>query len=203
MPELKNEIPSEQELWTYFLDHCTWMREPHELEFPDDQDLVEAQTRYGCREFRVKVGEVIWAALNELNALDRSHDIWTNTNHRPTVYKLPDFARMRLAANSKDPLALRTLAVLATFHGSNDFGSDYWKQLWQGGDLDIRWPIRAGFWHGLMLGFGARFMADLIIDMSAQEAAWPTLKDTSRADSPLIREWASEVMTLVRDNHTR
>ena len=200
MPELKNEIPSQQELRLYFLEHCPWMAAPNEPEFSDDPLFLEAQSRYGCLDFRAKVGEVIWVALNELNALDRSHVLWTNTNRRPTIYKLPDFANSRLATHPEDRLALWTLAVLATFHGSNDFGSEYWKRLWKIGGLDIRWPIRAGLWHEMMLNFGGRLMADLIVDMAAQEAAWPTLEDMSHAHASEIRKWALEVMALVLEN---
>ena len=200
MPELKNEIPSQQELRVYFLERCSWMTAPNDPEFSDNPHLVEAQTRYGCLDFRVKVGEVIWVALNELNALDRSHVLWTNTNRRPTVYKLSGFANMLLATNPEDRLALWTLAVLDTFQTSNDFGSEYWKRLWKLGGLDIRWPIRAGLWHEMMVNFGGRLMADLILDMGAQAAAWPTLEDMSHAHASAIRKWASEVMTLVREN---
>src|SRR5262245_10980227 len=202
MPELKNETPSKQELWDYFLEHCSWMADPNEPGYLDSTDLVEAQTRYGCLDFRAKVGEVIWEALNELNALDRADSFWANTNRRPTVYKLLDFARMRLDTNPEDLRALWTFAVLDTFYGSNDFGSEYWKQLWELGDLDIHWPIRAGLWNEMMLGFGGRKIADLIIHMAARQAAWPILQEMTLANASGIRDWAQEVMTFVSEDRS-
>src|SRR6185369_9924150 len=106
MPELKNEIPDQPELLEYFLKHFPWMATPNEPSFRDVPLSAEAQTRHGCLEFQEKIGQVIWSALNELNALDRSHPFWTNTNRRPTVFKLEDLAGMRLTADATDEFAL-------------------------------------------------------------------------------------------------
>jgi len=200
MPELKNEVPSEAELHAYFLEHCPWMAKPYELEFVSQPNIVEAQTRFGCREFRVKVGEVIWEALNQLNLLDRSHKFWTNTNRRPTIYKLNDFSLMRLDEDMKDQSALWTLAALDTFHGSNDFGTEYWQQLWNLRELDIHWPVRAGLWHQMMLGYGGGLLANLIIEMNAQSAASPILAEMCRASAPQIKTWANEIVNLIQAN---
>jgi hypothetical protein len=172
---MMNAIPSQQELWAYFLENCPWMAAPDEPDFFHDPQIVEALARYGCLEYRAKFGEVIWRALNELNALDRSHALWINTNRRPTIFKLRDFADLRLAADAEDEFALWTQAAMDSFYGSNDFGSEYWKRLWEIGNLDICWPIRAGLWNEMMLGFGGGLMANLIVQMAAQAAAWPIL----------------------------
>jgi len=200
MPELKNEIPTQEELWVYFLEHCPWMAAPNKPTFVDDPQIVEAQTRYGCLEFHAKLGQVMWEALNGLNALDRSHPLWRNTNRRPTVYKLDQYARMRLAADATDEQALWTLAALDSWFGSNNFGEVYWKRLWELGRLDIRWPIRAGLWHEMMLNFGGGFLADLLIEMAAQQEAQPILEDLAQANDAGIRDWAHEVMVLLSES---
>jgi len=138
--------------------------------------------------------------LNELNAFDREHPFWTNTNRRPTVFKLEDFAEARLTADATDELALWTLAVRDSWCASNDFGSVYWKGLGVLGRLEIRWPIRAGLWHQMMLRFGGKLMADTLIDMGAQSVAQPFLDDMAQASHARIREWVHEVTRLLGEN---
>jgi hypothetical protein len=195
LPELKNEIPTQDELWSYFIEHYPWMNPSGTGIWVDGPEMQEACERFGCRQLLTKVGDTIWAALQELNALPRSAPLWANTNRRPTVYKLRDFARLQLQANAEDELALWTLAVS---HGANDLARDYWKRLWQLGVLDIKWPIWAGLWQYFNVGFEPVLMASLIAEMDAAEAASPILEDMLFANSSLIREWAQGVITALK-----
>lgn len=84
MPELKNIIPSEEELYAYYREHrsdpAVYVRD-----FAVFEDVEEAAQRFGCSEYICKVDSIVWDGLQWLNTLDRSHAFWTGTNLRPTL----------------------------------------------------------------------------------------------------------------------
>lgn len=194
MPELKHEIPSEQELRSYFLECRPWIGHTKLEDDYDLPDINEAYYRYGGAELRAKIGEVIWNALNRLNAVDRRDSFWAGTNRRPTMMKIFDYAKRRI---QEDPTAedeLWVLAVSDSYYGSNDFGQEWWNQLWRLGRLDIRWPIRAGLWNEMMLGFGPHAMVRLLRELGSPAEACPVLNELADAADPRLQKWAADVI---------
>ncbi len=192
--ELKNERPSEQELRRYFVESCRLLSE---VELPARYDtpyIREAFFKFGCREYLNKIGDVIWEALNRLNELDRQDTFWLNTNRRPTVMKIFEFAKRKLKEAPNDRDQLWVMAVMDSFCGANNFGEEWWIRLWQLGVLDISWPLRAGLWNEMNLGFGPELMIDFLAVLGSPGEARPLLKQMAAADNSEIRTWARNVM---------
>lgn len=191
MPELKNIIPAEDELHAYYREHRP---DPVTLsrQFEDLEDIAEAVQRFGCNEYLCKVDSIIWNGLKWMNTLDREHSFWTGTNLRPTIYKLFDFARMILDSQPNNLGALWLLAVEDTFSGSNDFGQELWLRLWERGSLDVIWPIRAGLWNEMMLGFDVDEVGRLLRQMGSPPEGRDCLAEFATAANTRLSEWAAK-----------
>jgi len=181
-------------LRSYFLLSCHLFSQSELPAKYDSPDLREAYYKFGCREYLNKIGDVIWNALNRLNDVDREDKFWSNTNRRPTVTKIFSFAKGQLEKNPNDEVELWVMAVMDSFCGANNFGEEWWIRLWQCGVLDIGWPLRAGLWNQLKLGFGPELMIDLLTVMGRPVEARPLLKDMAGADDSYIRNWARDVI---------
>jgi len=195
MPELKNEIPTEEELYRYFMESCPRLMEP---QFEDDE--TSEALRLGCDRLLRKVGECIFESLQRLNTLPRTDPFWRNTNKRPTIFKLSEFGRDLLKLNADDRQALWLKASLAVFYGAHDFGSENWKRLRELGDFDVSWAVLAGLWNEVNLGFGPGGTASLLLEMEATEEARPLLELCAGSKSVFISEWAQGVLALIQAN---
>jgi hypothetical protein len=182
MPELANEYPSRQELWEYFLQNCQWVREDYTPTHLTRPYQLEAYYRFEGRLLELKMGEVIWDALNALDRLDRNNSFWVNTNRRPTLYKLTGYARLRLREDGFDELGLWTLAMLDSFYGANQFGQQWWKRLAALGKLEVKWPILAALRNEVEFGMGRSELAALLVEIGTPLAAFPVLRDAARAE---------------------
>jgi len=191
MPELKNIIPSEEELYAYYREHRS---DPAlaSRDFKGFEDVAEAARRFGCNEYLCKVDSIVWDCLNWMNTLDRNHAFWSGTNLRPTIYKLFRFARMIMESEPENLRALWLLAVEDTFTGANDFGQEWWLRLWQMGSLDVAWPIRAGLWNEMMLGFDYDGVGRLLRQMGSPPEGRDYLDEIGRAVNARLRDWAAK-----------
>ena len=202
MPELKNIIPTEQELYAYY-------REAHpdpavalKGQFEDFDDIDEAAKRFGCIEYLCKVDSIVWDGLSWMNTLDRNHPFWNGTNLRPTIYKLFDFTRMILDSQPDNLGALWLLAVEDTFTGSNDFGQEWWLRLWQMNSVDVTWPIRAGLWNEMMLGFDNDAVGRLLQQMGSPPDGQDYLSEIATAANARLREWAAKQVESAYGQHS-
>ena len=189
MAEIKNIIPGDEELYAYYReDHP----DPALRDFDGFEDIEKAAQRFGCKEYLCKVDAIVFDGLKWMNNLDRNHPFWTGTNVRPTIYKLFDFARMIHNSEPDNLRALWLLAVEDTFTGANDFGQEWWLRLWQMGSLDVRWPIWAGLWNEMMLGFGDDLVGRLLRQMGSPPEGRDYLAEIATARNARLREWAAK-----------
>jgi len=192
MPELKNIIPTDEELYAYYREHRPDPVEKWNRDLEDCEDILEALHRFGCLEFLCKIDSIVWDGLKWMNTLDRSHPFWNDTNHRPTIYKLFNFARMILDSEPDNLRALWLLTVEETFTGANEFGQKWWLRLWQMGSVDVTWPIRAGLWNEMMLNFDNDAVGYLLREMGSPPAGRDYLAEIATATDARIREWAAK-----------
>ena len=193
MPELKNEIPTEQELYHYFMEHWSPLTEP--VVQVEGDNLSEAY-RLGCDRLLRRVGECIFESLQRLNQLPRTDLFWRNTNKRPTIFKLSEFGKNELERNAGDRRALWLLASLDVFHGATNFGREHWKKLRELGDFDVSWAVLAGLWSEVNFGIGSGAMAKLLIELESVAEARPLLELFAGSKSDHIVKWAKEVLAL-------
>jgi hypothetical protein len=94
MPEIKNEVPTDQELRDYFMEHYGSLGDllNHQHAGSDAESEATRALRLspdlGCKSFLSTALDSIFASLQRLNRLPRTDPFWHNTNRRPTVYKL-------------------------------------------------------------------------------------------------------------------
>ena len=193
MPELKNEIPTGQELYQYFMEHCSWLMEPA---VQTENSSISEAYRLGCDRLLLKVGETIFESLQQLNNLSRTDPFWQNTNRRPTIFKLDEFGRFVMKTIPDDPQALWMLASLDVFHGATNFGGKHWKKLRELGDFDVSWAVLAGLWSEVNFGIGPQAMANLLREMESVAEAQALLELFAESKSDHIARWAKEVLAL-------
>ena len=192
MPELKNIIPSEDELYAYYREHRPDPGVALSEHFDAFDDVREAAQRFECIEYLRRVDSIIWDGLIWMNGLDRNHPFWNGTNLRPTIYKLFDFARMILDSEPHNLRALWLLAVEDSFWGSNRFGQKWWLRLWRAGGVDVTWPIRAGLWNEMMLGYYNDDVGRLLGQMGSPPDGRAYLGEIATAANARLREWAQK-----------
>ena len=192
MPELKNIIPTADELYAYYREHRPDPGIELSEHFDEFADVREAALRFECIEYLRRVDSIIWGGLNWMNALDRNHPFWNGTNLRPTIYKLFDFARMVLESEPDNIQAHWLLAVEDTFWGSNGFGQDWWLRLWRMGSVGAKWPIRAGLWNEMILGYDNDDVGRLLRQMGSPSEGRVYLGEIATTAQARLREWAGK-----------
>lgn len=186
MSQLKNEIPTDKELHSYFMEHLGLLSPGFASEYP------------GCDSFCMKARESIFESLSRLNRLPRSDLFWVSTNLRPTVHKLEDFCSQALENDPQDTLALWTLAALAVSRGVDGFGYEQWKALHGLSNFDVTWPICAALLQGGPAGISDAALATLLLDLDAIEAARPLLQRYAESTQLNISAWAKRVLDSVQ-----
>ena len=179
----QNEVLTDEALHSHFMEH---------LGFLNRSDYVSQYP--GCELFCAKASASIFECLCQLNHLPRTDPFWTNTNRRPTLYKLNDYCRLVLENNPQDTLALWTMAALAVTWGVDGFGYEQWKALHALDNFDVAWPICAALLQGGHAGISDAVLARLLLDIGAVEAAMPLLQRYADSDVGNIGAWAKRVL---------
>src|SRR5258708_11180244 len=98
MPEIKQEIPDDPELYEYLRQSF------HGIDLASGRlTFLEAESAIPeVNRFVIRLGESIFAGLRRLNQLARSDPFWRNTKRRPTVFKLPELCQTLLREQPKD-----------------------------------------------------------------------------------------------------
>jgi hypothetical protein len=153
MPELHNEVPSEDELHEYFK-RCladttlSWLRTPAgSLAANHAKNSVDALLSLrllGADQFYDHSVGALFQTLTRLNGMPRSDPFWHNTNNRPTWFKIPDFCRRVLLADPRDELALWALGALDVVAGDH-FGQWSWTRLHALGRFELPWAVCAAY----------------------------------------------------------
>ncbi len=86
-------------------------------------------------------------ALEELDALPRSHDFWKGTNRRATLSKLLDYAALRRRENPDDPFPTETEIGVAVHAAAGPIRAEQWLELHRLNVLDLEWMTWATWIH--------------------------------------------------------
>ena len=205
MPELKHEISSDDELRAYLKEHlagsafAAFQMPPAELArffIPEAARAFESLGRMDGPAFAALGFDAILRGLSRMNALVRTHPFWHNTNNRATIYKLPEFCRLELAADPLDSDALWAAAILSVWFGRNDFGQGSWAPLCRHG-LDMRWPIYAALTTHLEANHTEEQVVDFLRDVAGEREALPTLHRIATEGEGTAMSWAARVLDLL------
>jgi hypothetical protein len=204
MPEIRNEIPTDDELreyllasfpslgddFSYLVPECIIRYSPAAAEF-----LLLPSLGFG--EFWHRAAQAVFRSLQRLNELPRDDPFWQNTNRRPTLFKLHDHCARLLRQDTRDEVALWTVAALDVFYGSNDFGRERWATLRRTTGLDIRWPVYAALYTELHAAPSAAGLAEFLWENAAVAEAAPLLRLFAECPGRRIRAWSLAVRQLI------
>jgi hypothetical protein len=208
MPELAHETPSQHELDAYLREHLShsmfaaFGMTPEQLSQSFPAGVAEAFISLGRLDgqaFALRAFEATFAGLNRMNSLPRSDEFWLNTNRRPTIYKLPDFCRMKLIEDPRDPEALWVAAIIPVWFGHNDFGQEAWLELSRLPGFEARWPLCAALTVHLTAHFTEEQVSDFLREADATREATPILRRIADEGEGLCVTWANRVLHLVKD----
>ena len=202
MPEIEKEIPSDAELWKYFLElrsmtafQWAYMSVEenkqcyHELLYRSILSL----NKTGSLEFITIACDWIFKSLKRLNQLPRTDHFWVGTNKRPTIFKLQEFCLLLLNKSSRDENPLCTLACLSVFRSASDFGQEHWMGLRRLDQLDIAWPIHAALITNLNAAPIEKDLAGFLQEADMVLQAKPLLNSIKEKGDGLIPAWVDKV----------
>jgi len=199
MPEIRSEIPTNEELRQYLLASFPTVAEDFTFRCPDslrDHEEFLALAALGFNDFWQQASAAIFRSLQRLNGLPRDDTFWHNSNHRPTIFKLKCFCKEVLAEEPRDPVALWTCLALDVFQSANNFGQDQWYALREVGPIDAKQPVYAALFTELNAAPTASALAVLLSgwDDSSAEGLLLTMK---KSGSERISRWSADVLTLL------
>jgi hypothetical protein len=137
VPEIKNEVPSDQELAAYLDESLEGSSFSLLIHYPENQrqyhpEVAEAlcylSSFQQSSELLATFRNSLFQSLLRLNHLPRTDPFWNNTNLRPTLSKLTEFCERVLSAEPNDVLSLLTISVMTVFH-TGEFQRGRWAQL--------------------------------------------------------------------------
>lgn len=202
MPEIRNEVPSEDELREYF-DLCLarttlpWLRPPTKAlhnPYPDEMVAALAFLRpLGADRFYELATAALFRSLLRLNHLPRTDPFWHNTNKRPTWFKLTEFCYRLLRANPDDELALWTLGALEVGQSGDTFGQASWTPLHAQGRFELPWAVCAAYLTSGAAPDTADQLASFLLEQSSLNTARAVLEPFRRQAAGDLPGWIAEV----------
>jgi hypothetical protein len=193
MSEIKSEIPTDEELNTYF--QAYWQEQ--------DESIKKLSAKYEIDFHRTfeNLHDSILKSLQRLNKLARDNSFWNNTNKRPTIYKLDDYCNLLLKENPNDTLALWTKIALVFGLG---FGTANPESLIQVlGELKDSNVLATDFLveiyliEYLMSGDNSEDFVKLLIELNSVEEFSPHLKNLELSNNEDISNWAKSVLDKI------
>jgi hypothetical protein len=202
VPEIKKEVPSDQELAAYLNESLADSSFSLLADYPQRQnhyhpEVVEALSYLSSwkrsSEFLATFKDSIFQSAQRLNKLPRTDPFWHNTNLRPTVFKLTAFCERILSTEPNDTLALLTISAMTIFHTS-DFQRGRWTQLHA---LNAVSPQLIVFAAMLLEVSGAddrNEFSEFINSTGTSAAVTPLLNEIANHGGKLLSDWSLSVI---------
>jgi hypothetical protein len=204
MPEIRNEVPTDDELRVYLLESLAVSSITMLARYPDKEqqwqpEMAEALSYLSVNgsTFLTVMTDTIFQASKRLNQLSREDPFWRNTNRRPTIYKLPEHCGEILRDDPNDVLSLLTIVVLDVAR-SGEFRSELWSRLNRLQAVSMEFIAFAAMLLWLSGGVGAEAFCMFVKDTGSMAEAEPILRRVSANGGKVLAEWSDSVMGLVR-----
>ena len=205
VPEICNEIPSDQELTTYLNESLKSSSIALLDDYPDNQhhyhpDIVEALAYLSSRpisaEFLSVLKGSMFLSLQHLNRLPRNDPFWRNTNFRPTVPKLREFCEKVLSGDPHDVTSLLTITAMIIFH-TGEFQRGRWIELLALNAVSVLWVVFAAMFMEACGADDSDQFAEFVNSSGMQSAITPLLKEIARSGGKLLSQWSDSVIALL------
>jgi hypothetical protein len=201
VPEIRNEVPSTQELAVYLDESLKTSAFSLLADFPGHQrnyhpDVIEALAYLSlspqCSEFLATFKNALFQSLQRLNQLPRTDRFWHDTNFRPTIFKLAEFCEGILSSEPDDVLSILTISAMTIFH-TGEFKRGRWKQLYALNALSLEMIVFAAM---LLEASGAddrREFSGFIKSTGTSAAVKAFLEKIASQGGKLLSEWSCSV----------
>ncbi len=149
----------------------------------------------GCEAFlKSKLRDGFWA----LDKLDRSDELWRQTNKLPTLHKLSGYALHQIKAKVNPADAAWLAIACALLHGSQHLEVEPWRILKENDGLDVTFLVRTAWNMSPYWGDeNVVMLAALARDLNLEAAVEHELDKLSQSGSR-EREWAQGVRLELR-----
>jgi hypothetical protein len=192
MPELSCENPSQEELQSYLNEH--WQETEKTINYFFDHFGVDTHESY------TKYHDVILHSLYRLNDIPRDNKFWHNTNNKPTIYKLNEFCRLKLAENADDVLFLWTIIALAIKYGhiEEDFSKNL-RKLAALGELKTNILIEMYLTEDIIYDGNGEALAEWLNEFRWQNEAKQMLNGFIKSENDFVSSWAKVVLSRIEN----
>lgn len=206
MPEIRNEVPSDEELWAYLdeslasspLFLLTDLSRTHpQLQGPLDQASAAIVACPLYPALLTTIRDVLIRSLQRLNALPRSDPFWINTNLRPTVFKLPEFCARIVQREPDDVLSLWTMSALQIAHWGN-FDPGHWAQLYRLSEVSLDMAAFAAMVLEAEGSPTSEDFAEFLMVTGNHDAIGSLLAETVEDGGELLSDWRNGVLISLR-----
>ncbi len=174
----KGEVSS-QEYW----EHC----------LTEIQPLLNNIAR-GCPKLQVDVVENLTWCFREMDALDREHPFWINTNKFATRYKLSEYARFRYEETKGDWRYAKVLVFEEMIWSPQILLPEYLGPILKQGKIDLETIVRVA-WNTSPYWFDANIvkLAETAQVLGIVEDVREALKVIAKLRSKSARKWKKAV----------
>jgi hypothetical protein len=202
VPELRNEVPSDQELVEYLEASLQPSSFSILADYPNNRDRyppdhVEALSYLAslpiCVEFLSVLKNALCLTLKCLNQLPRTDPFWVNTNRRPTFLRLTEYCDRVLAQDPNDVGALLTITAITAFR-TGEFKRGRWAQLWELNAVSVEFIVFGAMFMEMCGAVDSHDLAELVVANRLENRILPELTAAAQRGGKLLAEWVGEVL---------
>lgn len=209
-PPFENEVPTEAELSAYLFDRlkssgiAMLSHHPHsEIQLhPDVNEALDYLSASPLRErFLHTAHGTLLGELQRLNRLPRDNPFWLNTNRRPTLFKLRDFAAHGQNADPQDAPSLLTQAVMDMVDVTA-FRPDLWTKLHGANVVDLEFVVFSAL---LFEVTGTPNVEEFVVftrRTGTIQQVTAHLRAMEGRAGRIFEEWAQQVLASLESAHT-
>lgn len=205
MPEIKNEVPSDEELLAYmneWLDKScfgllTWYPENQHYYHPE---VVEALSYLSASpalsDFLQTTRDTFFRSLKRLNKSPRDNPFWLNTNLRPTAFKLRSFCEQAVKDQPDDKLSLWTVVLLNLAHAGG-FSPERWIRLYHLKAVNLDAVVFAAMFLEVAGSPSAEEFSVFVTATTTTAQATSMLRQIGANGGKLFARWSEAVVNTI------
>jgi hypothetical protein len=203
--EIRNEIPSDQELADYLDESLNSSSISLLTDYRSPQarlhtELVEALDYLSSRpissEFLSDLKNALFLSLQRLNQLPRTNPFWRNSNLRPTIFKVGEFCEGVLSREPADVPSLLAISAMTIFHTS-EFRWGRWTQLLALNAVSLEWIVFAAMYMEVCGADDSGEFAEFVGSSGMRTAITPLLAKIGEDSGSLLSRWSYNVLSLL------
>lgn len=204
-PPFENEVPTDAELSAYLFDRLessgismlSGHPHPGVVFHPDVVEALDFLSKSPlCERFLSTTLGVLLGELRRLNSLPRSDPFWHNTNRRPTLFKLGDFAGYVQRTNPGDAQSLLTQAVMSLV-SVTWFDPSLWARLYRANVVDLEFVVFGAMLFEVAGAPNAGEFAEFAHQTGTHAQVTALLRGMEGRAGQIFEEWLEQVLAVL------